>query len=248
MRSPGRMPGGEGRRLGVGGRAGGLGGRLAGRDDALATDATMAPSFCTCDAVQGDEPGEQHDGDEEVHHRAAHHDDDLLGHRELVEDAVLVAGLDLLEAELAGLVGELGEPAGARHPQRPGLVAGPRREHADHPDVAAERDGLDAVLGLAALRDHTVGPKPTMYWVTLTPNFLAGTRWPISCSPIDRPTPRTTKSTPSTNSRHGHQRSAPSASRQRRSVDRPVCRPSTVAGPVARPRVGAHHVLNGQCP
>ena len=25
-------------------------------------------------------------------------------------------------------------------------------------------------------RDHTVGPKPTMYWVTLTPNRLAGTR------------------------------------------------------------------------
>jgi hypothetical protein len=24
--------------------------------------------------------------------------------------------------------------------------------------------------------DQTVGPNPTMYWVTLTPNFLAGTR------------------------------------------------------------------------
>ena len=43
--------------------------------------------------------------------------------------------------------------------------AAPGREHADHADVAAERDGLDAVLGLAALpgpdrraeADHVLG-------------------------------------------------------------------------------------------
>src|SRR3954470_23578214 len=46
------------------------------------------------------------------------------------------------------------------------------------------------------LRDHTVGPKPTMYWVTLTPNFLAGTRWPISCSAMLSATPTTTTRTP----------------------------------------------------
>ena len=33
-------------------------------------------------------------------------------------------------------------------PQLAGRVAGARREHADHAHVAAERDGLDAVLGL----------------------------------------------------------------------------------------------------
>ena len=33
--------------------------------------------------------------------------------------------------------------------------------------------------------DQIVGPKPTMYWVTLTPNFLAGTMWPTSCSAIE---------------------------------------------------------------
>ena len=67
----------------------------------------------------------------------------------------------------------------------PAGVAGPRREHADHPDVAAERDGLDAVLGLAAVprphgraeADHVLGDR--------TPNRFAGTRWPTSCSAID---------------------------------------------------------------
>ena len=34
--------------------------------------------------------------------------------------------------------------------QLAGVVTGLGREHADHPDVAAERDGLDAVLGLTA--------------------------------------------------------------------------------------------------
>src|SRR6478735_1062593 len=50
------------------------------------------------------------------------------------------------------------------------------------------------------LRDQTVGPKPTMYWVTLTPNFFAGTRWPISCSAMLSATPTTTTRTPRKNS------------------------------------------------
>ena len=49
-------------------------------------------------------------------------------------------------------------------------------------------------------RDQMVGPKPTMYWLTLTPNFLAGTRWPISCSAMDSATPMTTTRTPRTKS------------------------------------------------
>ena len=33
--------------------------------------------------------------------------------------------------------------------------------------------------------DHSVLPKPTKYLLTRTPNSLAGTRWPTSCSAID---------------------------------------------------------------
>ena len=97
--------------------------------------------------------------------RAAEHDDDLLGHREPVEHAVLVAGAHLLQARGARLVDELAEPARARDAHRARRVAGARREHADHPDVAAERDRLDAVLGLTAAArpdgrpeaDHVLG-------------------------------------------------------------------------------------------
>ena len=117
------------------------------------------------DPVHGDEEGEQHDADEEVHRRAAQHDGDLLGHREAVEHPVLVAGAHLLQARCAGLVDELAEPAGARRPHRAGRVAATRGEHADHPDVAAERYRLDAVLRLTAATgpqggaeaDHVLG-------------------------------------------------------------------------------------------
>src|SRR5690242_20470245 len=47
------------------------------------------------------------------------------------------------------------------------------------------------------LRDHSVGPNPTMYWVTFTPNFLAGTMCPISCSAIEASRPTAKISTPS---------------------------------------------------
>src|SRR6476620_6202043 len=47
------------------------------------------------------------------------------------------------------------------------------------------------------LRDHSVGPNPTMYWVTFTPNFLAGTMCPISCSAIDASRPTAKINTPS---------------------------------------------------
>ena len=61
-----------------------------------------------------------------------------------------------------------------------------RRQHPDDLDVAAERDRLDAVLGLAhLLATRRVRPKPTKYWVTFPPNFLAGIMWPSSCRPIE---------------------------------------------------------------
>ena len=46
------------------------------------------------------------------------------------------------------------------------------------------------------LRFQIVGPKPIMYWPTLTPNFFAGTRCPISCSPIESARPITMMTTP----------------------------------------------------
>ena len=45
-------------------------------------------------------------------------------------------------------------------------------------------------------REKIVGPKPIMYWPTRTPNRFAGTRWPISCSPIDSARPTTITTTP----------------------------------------------------
>ncbi len=47
------------------------------------------------------------------------------------------------------------------------------------------------------LRDHRVGPKPTMYCVTFTPNFFAGTMCPTSCSAIEASRPTAKISTPS---------------------------------------------------
>ena len=47
------------------------------------------------------------------------------------------------------------------------------------------------------LRDQRVGPKPIMYWPTLTPNFFAGTRWPISWRPMDNARPTIRMTTPS---------------------------------------------------
>src|SRR4029077_7084193 len=53
-------------------------------------------------------------------------------------------------------------------------------------------------------RDHTVGPNPTMYWVTLTPNFFAGTRRPTSCRPIYSSSPTAKMSTPRAYSTAAH--------------------------------------------
>jgi hypothetical protein len=46
------------------------------------------------------------------------------------------------------------------------------------------------------LVDQSVLPKPTKYWVTLMPNFLAGYMCPTSCSAMETITPRTNTTTP----------------------------------------------------
>ena len=133
---------------------------LGDRHDALRHRGDDGAGLRGGDAVDRDEDGEQHDADEQVHHRAAEHDDDLLGHREAVEHAVLVAGAHLFQAGGARLVDELAEPARARDPHGARGVTGARGEHADHPDVAAQRHRLDAVLGLAAATGPHRGPEP----------------------------------------------------------------------------------------
>ena len=93
--------------------------------------------------------GEHHEGEEEIHARATEHDEHPLADGQLVEDSVDVLGTDLLERLLAGVVDERGEATGRGRAQlgRVGTLLG--RVHPDHPDVAAERHRLDAVLGLA---------------------------------------------------------------------------------------------------
>ena len=81
------------------------------------------------------------------------------------------------------------------------------------------------------LRDQSVGPKPTMYWVTFTPNFLAGTMCPISCSAIEASRPNAKISTPSV---YSTVRILPQPVR---SSDRSDARP--------RPSVGLFDVLDG---
>ena len=76
--------------------------------------------------------------------------DDALPDGQPVEGAVLVAGRDRLHAGVAGVLHEAAEESGRVLVH---LLALGGREHADHRDVAAERDRLHAVLGLAlALR------------------------------------------------------------------------------------------------
>src|ERR671910_902413 len=99
--------------------------------------------------------GHQHDagehrGDEDVHGRPAEHDDELLPPPLAVEQAVLVAGLDLLLRGATGIFDQCLERTGAGTAQAARVVARLGRKHADHAHVAAEWDRLEAVLRLTA--------------------------------------------------------------------------------------------------
>ena len=91
---------------------------------------------------------EQREREDQVHEGAREHHDDALPRLARVEQAVLVAGLELLVGGRAGVL-DHAAPGGGGAGLDPAVRA--RREHADHADVAAERDRLDAVLGLALL-------------------------------------------------------------------------------------------------
>ena len=158
MRSPGSMPAAAPGRRRVAGLAGLA---LARRGEGARRDrADGRRGLCHAESHQ--EHPEEHDGQHEVHERAAEHDDDALPHGQSIERAVLVAGRDRVHAGVTGVLHETAE-----EPRR--VLVDPlalgRREHADHRDVAAERDRLHAVLGLAAAprpdgrpeADHVLG-------------------------------------------------------------------------------------------
>ena len=70
-----------------------------------------------------------------------------------------------------------------------------------YPPAKGETASRDASTGflqtlMQDARDQSVGPKPIMYWPTRTPKSLAGTRCPISCSPIETARPTTTTTMP----------------------------------------------------
>ena len=140
------------------------------------------------DADADEQQDEEEDRQDQVHGRAADHDDDLLRRAQAVEHAVLVAGPDLLPRCGPGLLDQHLETTRGAAPGGPFRGSLRRREHADHPDVAAERDRLDAVLGLAApCADQRVGPKPTMYWVTLHAERLGRHQVPDLVQPDRQP-------------------------------------------------------------
>ena len=100
--------------------------------------------------VSGTAEADQHDREEQdrqhqVVERAGEHDDDPLPPGLGVEDPALVGGQDVVER----LAADLGDEA-AHAGRALALALLGRRDHADDADVAAERDRLEAVLGLAA--------------------------------------------------------------------------------------------------
>ena len=119
---------------------------LALGDDALGDRADRVGLLGDAEAHEDGE--EQRHGEDQVHEGAREHHDDALPGLAGVEEAVLVAGLEFLEGGRAGVLDHAAPGRGGA-----GLYAavGAGREHADHADVAAEGDGLDAVLGVALL-------------------------------------------------------------------------------------------------
>ena len=121
--------------------------------------------------------GEEHEREHQVHERAAEHDDDPLATGRCVEQRGRRrrAGPPRSDCARASAIRLRNGPVdAARRVVRPTLR---RREHPDHADVAAERDRLDAVLGLARrAATRPCGPKPTMYWVHLDAELLGRRR------------------------------------------------------------------------
>ncbi len=148
---------GESRRRRRVGRAVGAGGQLGiGRHDALQDGPDRRRLVLVRLAQRGEQDGEQDEEDQQVHARPAEHDDHLLARGQPVELAVLVGRVDLGAAHLAEVLDGAGEAA--RPPRH--LAVRSRRHHADHADVAADRDALQPVLGVTALARPDGRPEP----------------------------------------------------------------------------------------
>ena len=106
--------------------------------------------------------------------------------RALVEEPVGVLGPDVALGVAAGLVDEHAEAAGGVDLRRPPGSGGTMPIIRMYPPSGI---ALTPYSVSPRWRDQSVGPKPTMYWVTFTPNLLAGTMWPISCSAIETTRP-----------------------------------------------------------
>src|SRR5690606_30500544 len=78
----------------------------------------------------------------------------------------------------AGVLNQRLEWTGAGRAELAGVVAGFGREHADHPDVAAEGDRLDAVFGLAAPPRPDRPSEPDHVLGDLDPEQLGGDEVP----------------------------------------------------------------------
>src|SRR5690606_18119139 len=101
----------------------------------------------------------QDDGQYDVHGRAAAHDDALLPPRLAVVHAVFVAVPRLISRGVARVPGHGLEQPGAGLAQLAVFAAGLGREHPDHAHVSAERDRLDAVLGLTSAAREDRAPE-----------------------------------------------------------------------------------------
>ena len=136
---------------------------------------------------------EQEDGQEDVHHRPAGHDDDLLPPGLAVEEPVLVLVLDRARTRPRGRRRSACRRSRPVMPDDPAVGAAlGRRQHPDHPDEAAHRDRLDAVLGVA-LSGST---RPSCRSRRSTASPSRRTSSPVPCA-----RPRAGRSTPMTPSR-----------------------------------------------
>ena len=136
-----------------------------GRDHTL-TDGRDGGTRCRYTDTDHQNP-EDPDRQDEVHHRSGDHHDDPLTRVQLVELPAVIGRSDLRAVTGAGFLHDVADHAGRPHGGGADLLptVGARRHHADHPDIAAQRDRLEAVFRLPDLlgehglaeADHVLG-------------------------------------------------------------------------------------------
>ncbi|MBG9885070.1 hypothetical protein ABE10_00410, partial [Bacillus toyonensis] len=124
-----------------------------GGEDALRHRRDRGRPLLHADAAEQDR--EDHDREQQVHERAAEHDDDPLPHRQPIEDPLLTIRVDRVVVRRARVLDERTEDA-----SRGFSVRGRRRVHPRHRDEAADRQRLDPVLRLADTSRPQPWPEP----------------------------------------------------------------------------------------